>query len=264
MRPFLFYVGSTGVPSFFFMIMIAALVATWLGLKLARREKLSEVAVLDLAIIAVATSMVGARIFHILVEAPDYYWEKPVRVFYFWQGGFVSLGAFIAVIGSWLLYLRAKKLNVRQYLDLTANTAPIIIFFVRLGCFLNGCCYGKETSSSLSVVFKNPSSAAYLMHHGNAPLHPTQAYFMINAVVMFFALLFVRKYRKFYGQIGAVFLMYEGVSRFFIEFLRGDDDRGVYFGGAVSTGQIVMVLFFAAGAVLWAKSAGYKCGDDSL
>ncbi len=251
MKPFLFHIGSTGIPSFFFMIMIASLVATWLALWFAKREKLSDLAVLDMAIIAIIASMIGARIFHVLVEAPDYYWEKPIRVLYFWQGGFVSLGAFIATIGSWLVYLRIKKLPTARYLDIAALVAPLIIFCVRIGCFLNGCCYGKPATHWPYVIFRDPSSTACLMKHCGQPLHPSQAYFMLNAVVMFCVLLLVRRYRAAYGQIAAAFLMYEGVSRFIIEFFRGDDDRGIWFGGTLSTGQIVMAGFVVAGALMW-------------
>jgi len=251
MKPFLFTIGDVGIPSFFFMIMVAALIATWVALRLAKREGLSEIVVLDMAIIAILTSMVGARIFHVLFEAPMYYWEKPIRVFYFWQGGFVSLGAFITVIFCWAAYLKIKKLDVPRYLDLAACVAPIIICCVRIGCFLNGCCYGKPHFGFPSVVYTNPSSTACAMKFCNIPLYPTQAFFMLNAVVMFFVLLAVRRYRKFSGQVGAAFLMYYGVSRFFIEFFRGDEDRGVYFGGAISTGQIVMVLFFLGGLFMW-------------
>jgi phosphatidylglycerol:prolipoprotein diacylglycerol transferase len=251
MRPILFLIGNTGIPAFFFMIMIASLSSTWIAVKLAKREGLSEIIILDLAIIAIIASMVGARVFHVMIEAPDYYWEKPIRVFYFWQGGFVSLGAFIFTAFSWLIYLRKRRANIAQYLDLASSTAPVIIFFVRLGCLLTGCCYGKPAAYWPHIVFTNPSSTAYLMKYGNIPLHPTQIYFMLNAVVMGIVLVLARKYRKFYGQVGATFLMYEGISRFFIEFYRGDEDRGIYFNGLLSTGQIVMALFFTAGLLMW-------------
>lgn len=235
------------------MVMVASLAATWLATKLAKREGLSEIAILDMAIIAIIASLVGSRIFHIFFEAPDYYWERPIRVFYFWQGGFVSLGAFIFTAFSWLVYFRKKHLSALRYLDLAVCTAPIIIFLVRLGCLLAGCCYGRSTSIHWPhIIFTNPHSYPVIFGFKNIPLHPTQIYFMLNAVVMFFVVFAARRYRKFYGQIAATFLMYEGVSRFFIEFLRGDADRGMYFGGAISTGQIVMVLFFAAGAAMWA------------
>ena len=250
MRPILFHIGETGVPAFFFMIMIAALVATYVATKIAKSEGLSEVYVLDMGIIAVVASIIGARVFHILVEAPGYYWEDPIRVFYFWQGGFVSLGAFTFSIIGWIVYLRYRKVNVPRYLDIGALSAPVIIFFVRIGCLLTGCCYGKPTGCPISITFTDPGSTAYF-YYPNTPLCPTQIINMINAVIMFCVLYFVYKRRKFFGQVGASFLIYYGISRFLIEFLRGDADRGIYFGGIVSTGQIVMIVSFVAGIIMY-------------
>ena len=250
MRPVVFYIGDTGVPAFFFMIMIAALAATFVAVKFAKKEGLSEVAILDMAIIAVIVSIIGSRAFHILFEAPGYYLENPIRVFYFWQGGFVSLGAFIGSIIGWILYLKIKKLPATRYLDIGALVAPIIIFFVRVGCLMTGCCYGKPTDSFLGIRFTDPGSTAYVYYPGIA-LYPTQIFNMINACIMFGVLYLVYKKRSFYGQVGAAFLIYYGVTRFIIEFFRGDEDRGLYFGGMISTGQIVMTIALTAGIVLY-------------
>lgn len=250
MHPILFKIGTHEVPAFFFMVMIAALTSTYIAVKIGRKEGLSEVVILDMAIIAVIASLIGARIFHVLIEAPDYYWEKPVRVFYFWQGGFVSLGAFTFSIAGWLAYLELRKLETARYLDIGALAAPIIIFFVRIGCLLTGCCYGKPTDFPIHLTYTDPASTAYV-YHPNTPLHATQPYFMLNAAIMFPILYLVYKKRCFYGQVGAVFLMYYGVTRFFIEFLRGDEDRGLYFNGAVSTGQIVMIISCVAGIIMY-------------
>jgi phosphatidylglycerol:prolipoprotein diacylglycerol transferase len=74
---------------------------------------------------------------------------------------------------------------------------------------------------------------------------------MLNAVLMFGVLYFVYKKRKFCGQVLASFLIYYGISRFIIEFLRGDQDRGLFWGGALSTGQIVMTGTLIIGVVLY-------------
>ncbi|MDO8312953.1 MAG: prolipoprotein diacylglyceryl transferase [Sideroxyarcus sp.] len=256
MKPILFNI----IPAFFFMIMIATFVATYAAVKFAERDKLSVVVVLDLAIIAVVASMLGARIFHVLVEAPDYYGIYPldpslfVRVFYFWQGGFVSLGAFLATIGSWIVYLRLRKQPVLAYFDNMARVCPIVIFFVRVGCLLAGCCYGKPTDFFIHLIFTDPSSTAY-HYYPMMPLHASQPYFMLNAIVMFFVVRWAHMRREFYGQALSAFLMYEGFSRFCLEFLRGDADRGIYFNGAISTGQVVMAGFFLVGLAMyqWCK-----------
>lgn len=254
MRPILFSVGPVSIPAFFLMIMIATLAATFYGYWLAKKEKADPVAILDLGIIAIIASVIGSRIFHIVIENPSYYLENPLRVFYFWQGGFVSIGAYAFAIAGWFIYLKIRRLEGWRYFDISAAMVPVAIFFVRIGCLCAGCCYGKPTDFFFHLVFKNPASAAGAGHPGEA-LHATQIYFMINAVIMGILLYLVYRYKKFHGQVVAVFLMYYGVTRFFIEFLRGDEDRGLFFGKALSTGQIAMICAFVSGVIIYSTLA---------
>jgi len=250
MRPILFHFGTIGVPAFFLMIMVGILSATFYGYWLAKREGADPVVILDFGIISIIASVIGARVFHILVENPSYYWEKPIRIFYFWQGGFVSIGAFVFVIAAMIIYLHIRRLDAWRYLDIAAVILPVAIFFVRLGCLLAGCCYGKPTDFFIHLIFTDKSSAAGIYHPG-VSLHATQPYFMLNALIMGVLLFLVYRYRKFRGQALSVFFIYYGVSRFFIEFLRGDEDRGLFFGGRLSTGQIAMIVSFCAGVVIY-------------
>lgn len=251
MRPILFHIGNMGVPAFFFMIMLGTLVATFFAAHMAKKENANPVVILDFGIIAVIASVLGARIFHILVENPSYYWEHPIRIFYFWQGGFVSIGAFLGSAISWIVYMKVRKLDVWRYLDLAVTGVPLIKFFVRLGCLLVGCCYGKPTDFFIHLVFTDPSSTAGYYVPGEK-LHATQIYSMINALIMWGVILYVYKHKKFHGQVLCAFLMYYGVSRFLIEFLRGDTDRGMWLNGMLSTGQITMFFTFILGVCLWA------------
>ena len=250
MKPILFHIGSVGIPAFFLMIMIATLAATFYGYWLAKREKADPVVLLDFGIIAIIASVVGSRIFHIIIENPSYYLEKPLRVFYFWQGGFVSIGAYVFSIAGVLIYLHIRKLDKLRYLDITATAIPLAIFFVRVGCLCAGCCYGKPTDFFIHLSFTNTDSAAGY-HYPGVPLHATQLYNMINAVVMGVLLYLIYRYRQFKGQVLAIFFIYYGISRFLIEFLRGDEDRGMFFGGTISTGQIAMTVSFGVGVILY-------------
>lgn len=251
MRPFLFHIGELGVPSFFFMVMIAALASTFYAAHVAKKEGADPVVLLDFGIIAIIASMIGARFVHIVVENPSYYIEHPIRVFYFWQGGFVSLGAYLFSFIGWLIYMKKRKLRTWRYMDIVVVAVPIVEFFVRLGCLLVGCCYGRKTDFFFHLVFNDPVSIPASFDLRGVPLHATQIYFMINAVVMFVILRIAYRYRKFYGQVLAVFFMYYGLSRFMIEFLRGDIDRGMWFGGNISSGQIAMIISFVFGVALW-------------
>ena len=74
---------------------------------------------------------------------------------------------------------------------------------------------------------------------------------MVNALIMWGVMLLVYRRRKFYGQVVVAFLIYYGVTRFLLEFFRGDADRGMWFGQTISTGQIAMIVSIIAGLVLW-------------
>lgn len=258
MRPVLFSIGDFQVYPFFTTIIVGALLASFLFVRLARRGGLSELAALDMCIIAMLASIIGTRLFHIVFEYQFhwYYLEDWRRIFYFHQGGFVSLGAYVCSVVGWLIYFRRKHLPALPYFDMVTRVVPIVEFFVRLGCLLTGCCYGKPTNFFIHLVFP-PGSTAYHFHR-DTPLHATQVYFMITAVVFFIGLQWVYRRRRFPGQVLAVYLMASGVVRFAIEFLRGDGDRGMYLtnivpGGGISTGQIMMLVAIGVGVWLYRR-----------
>lgn len=250
MRPFLFSIGDTKIPSFFFFIMVAALACTFYCYWLAKRRGLHPEAVLDMGIVGILAGVLGSRIFHILVEAPAYYWEKPMRVFEFWRGGFVSWGAFIAVVISLSVYFRIRRLPSLDYFDLLAAGAPLIKFFVRVACLLTGCCYGKPANLPWAITFTDPASTAHY-YYPNTPLHPTQVYSMIHATILFLFMNWIYKHSRFQGQATSVLIMAWTLPRMFIEYFRGDTDRGVYFGGLISTGQITGGVIFLIGLALY-------------
>ena len=251
MRPFLFSIGSFRFPSFFFFIMVATLAATFYGYWVGKKRGLRTEVILDLGMIGMIAGVIGSRIFHILVEAPDYYWEKPVRVFEFWRGGFVSWGGFLAIGVSFAAYFRVRHLPPWPYFDILAVAAPIIKFFVRVACLLTGCCYGKPTDLPWAITFTDPSSTAYYFYP-NTPLHPTQVYSMIHALLLFILVnWFYWKRHRFDGQTILILAMGWSLPRAFIEFFRGDQDRGLYFVGAVSTGQVMGVLIFVASLFIY-------------
>lgn len=251
MRPFLFSIGSTQIPSFFFFLMVATLAATFYMYWIAKKEGYRPEVVLDMGMIGMVAGVIGSRIFHILVEAPAYYWEKPMRVFEFWRGGFVSYGGFIGIVLSLWIYFRVRRLPITEYFDLLAVGAPLIKFFVRVACLLTGCCYGKPTDLPWAIVFTDPKSTAYYFYP-NAHLHPTQIYSMIHAILLFGLVNWVYRHRKFPGQTACVLVMGWTIPRAIIEFFRGDIDRGVYFSGLISTAQITGVTIFVMAVIVYA------------
>lgn len=243
MKPILFEIGEFVLPAYSFLIMLAVLAGTWIGIRFCRRHGLPVIYGIDMVIIAIVAGFLGGRIAHVLVEAPAYYWEDPLRFFYFWQGGFVSWGAHLAIFLAWVFYLRWRHQPAAAYFDLAALVLPWAEFIGRGGCLLTGCCFGKPTDFFLHLTFNNPASTAYHFYPG-IPLHATQIYLMLNGLILALVLWrFSVKRWRFQGQLFSFGLGLYAVGRFLIEWLRGDVDRGVYFDGVISSGQIAVGFY---------------------
>jgi phosphatidylglycerol:prolipoprotein diacylglycerol transferase len=114
----------------------------------------------------------------------------------------------------------------------------------RLGCLLAGCCYGRPTDAPWAITFTNPLASANVGTPLGIPLHPTQVY-DAGAELLILALLLAteRRGRPFAGRTFWLYMLLYGLSRFVIEFYRGDD-RGILMG--VSTSQAVSLLVVPA------------------
>ncbi|OQX88164.1 MAG: hypothetical protein B6D55_01260 [Candidatus Omnitrophica bacterium 4484_70.2] len=119
----------------------------------------------------------------------------------------------------------------------------------RWGCFFNGCCYGKPTTSWIGVKFPPDSPAGIL----GEKVIPTQLISLFFLLVIFFILLNLRKRKKFKGEIFLSYLILYGIFRFIIEFFRGDP-RGYIF--IFSTSQFISLIVVAIGISMWKKVKG--------
>jgi phosphatidylglycerol:prolipoprotein diacylglycerol transferase len=128
----------------------------------------------------------------------------------------------------------------------------------RLGCFAAGCCYGKETHHWWGVTFHNPLAHSITGTPLGVALEPTQLFESAVQFANFVFLMWLLKHRKFDGQVFGAFLFIYGIARFFIEFLRGDPDRGFLFNGAVTVTQLIAIGLVLAGGIIWWLRPGSK------
>ncbi|HMU39380.1 MAG TPA: prolipoprotein diacylglyceryl transferase [Pseudomonadota bacterium] len=163
-----------------------------------------------------------------------------------WQGGLVYYGGLILATAYAVYYTRKAKIRFLRVADLAAPAILLGLFFGRLGCYLNGCCYGKVTHSFLGVRFPIGSSPwrvqyeAHQIHAGQAmlPVHPTQLYESLGCLLLFGVTYFlVRPWKRQEGQVAGACLLLYAFLRIGVEVLR-DDDRGVLL-GVISTSQIL-------------------------
>jgi phosphatidylglycerol:prolipoprotein diacylglycerol transferase len=176
-----------------------------------------------------------------------------------WRGGLAYYGGFIFAVIFAYYYVRKHKLGWWRTADLAAPGIMLGLVCGRLGCFLNGCCYGKPTSSFLGVVFPRGGSAwrqqvdAGLINAAQTalPVHPTQLYESFACLICFLVTYYiVRPRRRAFGQVFAAMLILYAIGRSLCEIWR-DDDRGVLF-GFLSTSQIISIPLLALGAwILW-------------
>ncbi len=178
-----------------------------------------------------------------------------------WRGGLAYYGGFIFSTLFALYFLWKHKLPVGRTGDIAGPGIALGLFFGRMGCFLNGCCYGKETTpGSFGAVYfprgSSPWRAQLDAGHIKAwqesiPVYPTQLYEAIACLAIFIFLYYVWRPRKRYnGDVFAGFMLLYAIARSVIEIWR-DDDRGVFW-GFISTSQIISIpLFVAAMIVFW-------------
>lgn len=174
-----------------------------------------------------------------------------------WRGGLAYYGGFIFAVGFAFYYVRKHKLGWWRTADLAAPGIMLGLVCGRLGCFLNGCCYGKPTTSALGVVFprggaawRQQVDAGLIRPTAQAlPVHPTQLYESAACFIVFLILYYVvRARRRAYGQVFAAMLILYGIARSICEVWR-DDDRGVFW-GFISTSQIISIPLITGGLVL--------------
>ncbi len=146
-------------------------------------------------------------------------------------------------------FIRRHHLSYRQLGDIAAPALALGHFFGRLGCFAAGCCWGREAVHfPLAVTFTSLKANALTGVPLYIPLYPTQLMEAALNLVNFLFLMHLYKKRKFRGQVIALYILNYSVIRFFVEYFRGDPDRGYVFGGmehpwsSLSSPQLISII----------------------
>jgi phosphatidylglycerol:prolipoprotein diacylglycerol transferase len=238
MYPILFQFGRFHIYAYGFFIVVGFAAATVLAVLKIRKSniKISFENATELFFYTVLSAYLGSRILYVLINF-DGFRQHPLQIFKIWEGGLVFYGGLFPAAVVAFCYMRRHGLPLWKLADLISPLIALGLSSGRIGCFLAGCCYGKETSLPWAVVFRNPDSLARL----NVPLHPTQLYDAANGLALFFFLSWMEKRKAFDGQIFWLFLLFYSMTRFFIEIFRGDP-RGFLFGDLLSTSQAIGIL----------------------
>jgi phosphatidylglycerol---prolipoprotein diacylglyceryl transferase len=189
-HPELFHFGFVHVRSYGLMLAIAFLVGTWLALREARRLGLDEDKLVTMILVVLVSSVLGARMLYVIEHIQEFRREWG-SVLALWQGGLTLYGGVVAGTAAGLIAARRLGLPVWVAADALAPSFALGTMFGRVGCFLNGCCYGRPTTLPWGVVFPADSFAG--LEFGNAAVHPSQLYFALAGLGLFGVAWWLRK-----------------------------------------------------------------------
>jgi phosphatidylglycerol:prolipoprotein diacylglycerol transferase len=234
MYPVLFEVGGVTIYAFGTLLAIAFLV----GLALMRYEMKERGFDPDIAydlILGMALgSLIGARLFYVAAHWSEYYSSNLLEILRVWNGGLVFYGGLLGGAIGLILIARFKQLNIYRLGDAVAAPLALGTAIGRLGCFMNGCCYGVAAEAPWGVDF-----------FGHGRYLPTQLIEMAWALAMFAVIFFWLEKKVEFKTDGSLFLVYLALysfGRFFVEFVRFNSWRLF---GVLSFAQLISVAVFA-------------------
>lgn len=242
MKNELLHIGSVTIYGYGLMIALG-LVAAYTALELrAKRYQLDSEKIFGLYLTCAIGGLASAKLMFWITEWRSFS-ADPLYYLRNFADGFVVFGGILGGILAGYLYCSARKLKFLAYFDLAMPSIALAQALGRVGCFLSGCCYGKETSSVLSVTFRESAYAP-----NGVPLVPTQIYSSLLDFVHFLLLIYIARHKRTDGQVAACYLIFYSLGRFVLEFFRGDLERGSV--GILSTSQFISVFTFLGGILL--------------
>lgn len=210
MKPVLFSFGALHLYSYGLCIAVGVLVSVFLMQRRAQREGFPKPEdVLDISFTVLVWGLLGARLFYVLQNL-SYYRAEPLKIFAVWEGGLIFYGGLAAACLGFLRALRKKKLPFWKSLDFLSPYVALAHAFGRIGCFLNGCCFGRGCDLPWAVRFPEVPYA----------VHPAQLYEAAYDVLLFAFLVKRRARARFDGEIGLLYFLLYGMGRYTVEFVR--------------------------------------------
>jgi len=224
MHPILFQIGNLKIYSYGVMVALGFLSAVYLTGCEAKRRGISSEKIFDIYLYVMIFGIIGARLLHVILDI-GYYAGRPLDVIMINRGGLAFQGGLVFGILAAIVAIKKSGLPILNTADMMIPYVALAQSIGRIGCFLNGCCYGVSD------------------------LHPTQIYLSIFFLAMFIALKKIYENAKTSGIVFTWYLLLFSFGSFFLDFLRGDL-AVVYFNLRVS--QFISAVIFLLGLFMLA------------
>jgi phosphatidylglycerol:prolipoprotein diacylglycerol transferase len=245
MFPTLLKIGSLTIHSYGLMVALGFSVGLLFTIYYAQKEGISIEAILNVAIYNIIAWIIGARLFYV-IGAWDQFRNNLWDIFMIQNGGMVFLGGLIFGLAAIFIVGGRERLPVLKILD-AATPGSILGFAIgRVGCFLNGCCFGLPTNLPWGIEF--PFGSLAYMYYPHQRIQPTQLYEFFGLLLVFIVLIFIYKRKSFIGQVFFWGLLLYSIERFIFEFFRFSP---IHWAGLTPSQWIVIVLAGVAVRGLW-------------
>ena len=248
MRPVLIQIGEFAIPSYGIMLVVSFLFAIWFAKRYAKKFNISTIIIENLAFYLMLGVIVGGRFLYVIFHWSQYE-NDLLGIIRIWEGGMMFFGGFIGGFLAAMFYLRKEKIPILQIADIIAPAIALGQFFTRIGCFLNGCCFGLPSNLPWAVKFPD-ACVAGASPIGDQTLHPTQLYSSLFGLLLFFFLknILFKPHRR--GEIFAFYLTFSGCFRFGIDFIRYYEDSANFW-----INQVVAIGLVAVGIIILIKAS---------
>jgi phosphatidylglycerol:prolipoprotein diacylglycerol transferase len=213
-NPIAFTIGPFSVAWYGIFVALAVLtLVVWALVAVKRGANVTYNTVISAAIVGIPSGIIFSRLLHV-IDLWDYYSQHPGQII--GGSGLTIYGAVLgAALGIWI-YSRFSKINFGYLADVVAPGIILAQAIGRVGCTLNGCCYGVETDIFCAVVYTDPQSLGPI----GIPVHPTQIYEIIYNLIVFGVLLALRKRFRPDGSLFLIYLAFYAAWRLGIDFIR--------------------------------------------
>lgn len=237
MLPEICHIGSFTIYSYGLMLVLAFFTCAYLAGLQAKREGVSPGFIFNLCFLVFISGIIGARIFYIFSNL-NFYLRNPFEIIMLQHGGLAWFGGVIFGSITAAIFIKKNQLSLLKVLDLLVPFIALGQAIGRIGCLLNGCCYGKPSESG--IYFKAFDQV----------LIPTQLYSSLLLLLIFFILRFMQNKKHVTGQILCAYLFLYSIKRFSIEYFRNDSPRMFY---GLTLFQVLSLAMFFAFFILFIK-----------
>jgi phosphatidylglycerol:prolipoprotein diacylglycerol transferase len=239
LHPVLFHLGSLAIHSYGVMLMLGFLAGIWLSSRQARKLGLPSDLPVDLSVWLLLSSVLLARLTYAALNWGDYA-SRPLDILQVWKEGGLSFhGGLLGGVLAVLLFSRRARISFWLLADMLSPGLALGYAIARVGCFLNGCCYGAPTCLPWGVVFPGLTTE---------PAHPTQLYASLGSLLICLLLLRLQSRLRAQGQLFLLYLMLYSVLRLIMEiFRRGASAQELFTG--VTQAQAASLALFALAAL---------------